>query len=292
MGQDHPESPARINAIEDQLIAQRLTDFLRSVDAPAATKKQLMRAHDADYVDTIFQHAPRTGTVQLDADTLMSPHSLDAALHAAGAVIAATDMVLSGEVGNAFCAVRPPGHHAERHRAMGFCLFNNVAVGAAHALAEGGLERVAILDFDVHHGNGTEDIFAGNERVLYCSTYQHPFYPFPEPGLAAPNVVHCPLDAGSDGEVFRQSVRDHWLPALHAFQPQMLLLSAGFDGHRLDPLAHMRLTEDDFQWITEALVDYATEHCDGRVVSALEGGYDLDALGRCAAVHIKVLMGL
>ena len=292
MGQDHPESPARIKAIEDQLIAQRLADFLRKVDAPAATRKQLVRAHDPDYVDTIFQHAPKAGTVQLDPDTLMSPHSLDAALHAAGAVIAATDMVLSGEISNAFCAVRPPGHHAERHRAMGFCLFNNVAVGAAHALTEGGLERVAILDFDVHHGNGTENIFAGNAHVLYCSTYQHPFYPFPEPGLAAPNIIHCPLDAGSDGAVFRQSVRDHWFPALHRFQPQLLLLSAGFDGHRADPLAHMRLTEDDYQWITEALVDYANENCGGRIVSALEGGYDLGALGRCAAVHIKTLMGL
>ncbi|HUU71799.1 MAG TPA: histone deacetylase family protein [Burkholderiales bacterium] len=292
MGQNHPESPARIQAIEDQLIAQRLADFLRRVDAPAATTEQLMRAHDPDYVHAIMQCAPETGTVQLDPDTLMMPHSLDAALHSAGAVVAAIDMVLSGEIGNAFCAVRPPGHHAERKRAMGFCLFNNVAVGAAHALAEHGLERVAILDFDVHHGNGTEDIFAGNERVLYCSTYQHPFYPYPEPGLAAPNVTHCPLAAGSNGEVFRESVRNNWFPALDRFHPQLLLLSAGFDGHLLDPLADMRLTDDDYQWITEALVSYANEHCDGRIVSALEGGYDLGALGRCAAVHIKALMGL
>ena len=175
---------------------------------------------------------------------------------------------------------------------MGFCLFNNVAVGAAHALAKGRTERVAILDFDVHHGNGTEDIFAGNPSVLYCSTYQHPFYPFPEPGLAAPNVIHCPLPAGSDGEVFRQSVRDHWFPALHRFQPQLLLLSAGFDGHRLDPLAHLKFTEDDYKWITEALVDYASEHCNGQIVSTLEGGYDLGALGRSASVHIKALMGI
>lgn len=292
MGQNHPESPARIQAIEDQLIAQRLADFLRRVDAPAATTEQLMRAHDPDYVHAIMQCAPETGTVQLDPDTLMMPHSLDAALHSAGAVVAAIDMVLSGEIGNAFCAVRPPGHHAERKRAMGFCLFNNVAVGAAHALAEHGLERVAILDFDVHHGNGTEDIFAGNESVLYCSTYQHPFYPYPEPGLAAPNVTHCPLAAGSNGEVFRESVRNNWFPALDRFHPQLLLLSAGFDGHLLDPLADMRLTDDDYQWITEALVSYANEHCDGRIVSALEGGYDLGALGRCAAVHIKALMGL
>ena len=292
MGQDHPESPARIKAIEDQLIMQRLADFVRRVDAPAATKEQLMRAHDPDYVEMIFRRAPKTGTVSLDPDTLMSPHSLDAALHAAGAVVAATDMVLAGETSNAFCAVRPPGHHAERNRAMGFCLFNNVAVGAAHALAHGGLDRVAILDFDVHHGNGSEDIFANNENVLYCSTYQFPFYPFAEPDLAAPNMIHCPLAAGSDGEVFRQAVSDHWFPALQRFKPQLLLLSAGFDGHRLDPLASLRLTEDDYQWITGALVDFAAEHCEGRVVSALEGGYDLDALGRSAAVHIKALMGL
>ncbi len=292
MGQNHPESPARIKAIEDQLISQRLADFFRRVDAPAATVEQLMRAHDPDYVQAILQCAPQTGTVQLDPDTLMMPHSLDAALHAAGAVVAAIDMVMSGEISNAFCAVRPPGHHAERKRAMGFCLFNNVAIGAAHALAQGGLERVAILDFDVHHGNGSEDIFAGNEKVLYCSTYQYPFYPFPEPDLAASNMIHCPLAAGSDGEVFRKAISDHWLPALRQFQPQLLLLSAGFDGHRLDPLANLLLTEDDYQWITGALVEFATEHCEGRVVSALEGGYDLDALGRCAAVHIKALMGL
>jgi len=292
MGQDHPESPARLQVIEDQLIAQRLSDFLRKVDAPAATTEQLMRVHDADYVDTIFEHAPQAGTVQLDPETLMNPHSLDAALHAAGAVVAAVEMVLSGEIHNAFCAVRPPGHHAEHHRAKGFCLFNNIAVGAAHALATHGLERVAILDFDVHHGNGTEDIFGGDQRVLYCSSYQHPFYPFPEPGLAAPNIIHCPLDAGSNGEAFRQSVRDQWLPALYHFQPQMLLLSAGFDAHRLDPLAYMRWTEDDYQWITEVLGEYANEHCHGRVVSVLEGGYDLGALARSAVVHIKALMDL
>jgi acetoin utilization deacetylase AcuC-like enzyme len=222
----------------------------------------------------------------------MNPHSLDGALHAAGAVVAAVDMVLSGEASNAFCAVRPPGHHAERNRAKGFCLFNNVAVGAAHALAAGGLERVAILDFDVHHGNGTEDIFSRDSSVLYCSVYQYPFYPFPEPALAAANVIHCPLDAGSDGETFRQSVLDQWFPALRRFKPQLVMLSAGFDGHRLDPLADLRWTEDDYQWVTKALVEYADDECEGRIVSTLEGGYDLGALARSAAVHIKTLMGL
>ncbi len=291
MGQDHPESPLRLQAIGDQLIAQRLLDFLYQTEAPAATREQLMRVHDPDYVQSIFDGAPRSGRVQLDPETLMNPHSLEASLHAAGACIAAVDLVLSGEVENAFCAVRPPGHHAERHRAMGFCLFNNVAVGAAHALTHGGLERVAIVDFDVHHGNGTEDAFAGNERVLFCSAYQHPFYPFPEPGRAADNVVHCPLPAGSNGEVFRQAVVEHWLPALDNFRPQLLLISAGFDGHRLDPLAAMRLIEDDYQWITNVLLQVANEQCEGRIVSTLEGGYDLDALARSAAAHVKSLMG-
>ncbi len=292
MGQYHPESPARIRAIEDQLIAQRLSDFLHKVDAPAATRQQLVRAHQQQYVDEIFALAPQRGNVHLDPDTSMNPHSLDAALHAAGAVIAAVDLVLTGRVRNAFCAVRPPGHHAERARATGFCFFNNVAVGAAHALAEHGLERIAILDFDVHHGNGTEDIFAHNSSVLYCSAYQHPFYPFPEPALAAPNVIHCPLQAGSDGDALRQAVNDAWFPALNDFQPQLLLLSAGFDGHRLDPLADLRWTENDYQWITAQLIGYADEHCAGRIVSALEGGYDLDALARSACIHIKTLMGL
>ena len=290
MGQWHPESPARLQAIEDQLIAQRLADFLQRVDAPAATTDQLTRVHDPDYVHDIIGRAPQSGMVQLDPDTLMNAHSLEAALHAAGAVVAAVDMVMTGSAPNAFCAVRPPGHHAERHQAMGFCLFNNVAVGAAHALAEGRLERVAILDFDAHHGNGTENIFRGNEHVLYCSIYQHPFFPFPDPDLAPPNIVHSPLPAGSGGEAFREAVHKDWLPALQLFEPQLLLVSAGFDGHTLDPLAGLRLRENDYQWITETLMAFADKHCAGRVVSTLEGGYDLAALGRSAVAHIKVLM--
>lgn len=292
MGQWHPESPARIQAIDDQLIAQRLADFLVRVEAPAATLEQLEEVHDPAYIRSIFDHAPQAGTVQLDHETLMNPHSLDAGLHAAGAAVVAVDMILDGKVANAFCAVRPPGHHAEHDRAMGFCLFNNVAVGAAHALRTGGIERVAILDFDVHHGNGTENIFRNDQRVLYCSIYQYPFYPMTDPAKAAANSVHCPLVAGSDGTAFRHAIESAWLPALTAFQPQFLLLSAGFDGHRLDPLADMRLTEDDFRWVTEMAMKVAHRHCDGRIVSTLEGGYDLGALGRSAAVHIKTLMGM
>ncbi len=293
MGQGHPESPARLQAIDDQLIAQRVADFLCRVDAPAATFEQLERVHNPEYVREIVRHAPQSGTVHLDPETLMNPHSLDAALHAAGASVTAVDLVLSGKIRNAFCAVRPPGHHAERDRAMGFCLFNNIAVAAAHALNDGGLERVAILDFDVHHGNGTEHIFQGNDQVLYCSIYQHPFYPYISPaGLVASNIVRCPLPAGSDGEAYRQAIGEQWLPELRRFAPQMLLVSAGFDAHRMDPLADMRLDDRDFQWITQTLVDYADERCDGRLVSTLEGGYDLVSLARSACVHVKSLMGM
>jgi len=292
MGEGHPECPARLYAIDDQLIAQRIAEFLYTVEAPPASTEQLERVHDPDYVRFIFERAPKSGMVHVDHETLMNPHSLDAALRAAGASVAAVDLVLSGKVLNAFCAVRPPGHHAERDRAMGFCLFNNIAVGAAHALTDGGLDRVAVLDFDVHHGNGSEHILQGNDQVLYCSVYQHPFYPPLAPGLPADNIVRCPLPAGSDGDAYRKAILDVWIPRLREFQPQMLLLSAGFDAHYLDPLADMRLTENDFQWITQTLVDFAGEHCGGRLVSTLEGGYDLGALARSACVHIKALMGV
>ncbi len=235
MGQGHPECPARLQAIDDQLIAQGVVDFLYQVEAAAASSKQLERVHDHDYISALFATSPATGLVQLDDDTLINPHSLDAALHAAGACIGAVDLVLSGRVHNAFCAVRPPGHHAERRRAMGFCLFNNIAVAAAHALTIGTLERVAILDFDVHHGNGTEDIFQGNNQVLYCSIYQHPFYPHAASGSAAANILRCPLPAGSDGRAFQQALNEQWLPALRQFQPQMLLISAGFDAPPTGP---------------------------------------------------------
>lgn len=292
MGRGHPESPARLQAIDDQLIAQRVADFLYKVDAPKALVSQLERVHDADYVAGIIARAPKTGVLEIDPDTLMTPHTLEAALHAAGASIAAVDLVLSGKALNAFCSVRPPGHHAEHDRAMGFCFFNNVAVAAAHALTDGGLDRVAILDFDVHHGNGTEHIFQGNDRVLYCSIFQYPFYPHVAPGSPAPNIVRCPLPAGSDGEAYRQAVETVWLPYMRRFEPQMLLISAGFDAHHMDPLADMRLTEADFQWMTQTLVDYARAHCHDRIVSTLEGGYDLEALARSTCVHIKTLMGM
>jgi acetoin utilization deacetylase AcuC-like enzyme len=219
----------------------------------------------------------------------MCPHSLDAAQHAAGAVVLATDLVLAGECRTAFCAVRPPGHHAERNRAMGFCLFNNVAVGAAHALANG-LERVAIVDFDVHHGNGTEEIFSGDPRVLMVSTFQHPLYPYSGLDNPASNMVNIPLSAGAGGAEFRDAVADHWLPALERFRPEMLFVSAGFDAHREDPLAGLKLVEDDYAWVTRQLVAVAARHSKGRIVSSLEGGYGLSALGRSATEHIRELI--
>lgn len=291
MGKHHPESPARLHAISDQLIAAGIEPFLLHRDAIQATREEIERVHEADYVDEVFEAAPQEGLVWLDGDTAMNPHSLEAALHAAGANVQAVDMVMTGEARRAFCAVRPPGHHAERDRAMGFCIFNNVAVGAAHAISVHGLERVAILDFDVHHGNGTEDIFSGDSRVLLCSTFQHPFYPGTGAGDTAPNIVNCPLPAMTDGADFRATLRAHWLPALEAFEPQLILVSAGFDGHIEDDMAQMRLREPDYEWITLEICDLADRHAEGRVISTLEGGYNLSALGRSVAAHIRSMMG-
>ena len=290
MGKHHPESPARLHAISDQLIAAGIEPFLLHRDAIQATREEIERVHEADYVDEVFEAAPQEGLVWLDGDTAMNPHSLEAALHAAGANVQAVDMVMTGEARRAFCAVRPPGHHAERDRAMGFCIFNNIAVGAAHAISVHGLERVAILDFDVHHGNGTEDIFSGDSRVLLCSTFQHPFYPGTGAGDTAPNIVNCPLPAMTDGADFRATLRAHWLPALEAFEPQLILVSAGFDGHIEDDMAQMRLREPDYEWITLEICDLADRHAEGRVISTLEGGYNLSALGRSVAAHIRAMM--
>lgn len=290
MGTQHPESPARLHAINDQLIASGIDPLLHHRDALPADREQLLRVHDAAYVDEVFATSPAEGLAWLDGDTAMNPHTLEAALLAAGANVQAVDMVMSGETRRAFCAVRPPGHHAERDRAMGFCIFNNVAVGAAHAMAQHGLERVAIVDFDVHHGNGTEDIFSGDSRVLFCSTFQHPFYPGTGAGETAANIVNCPLPAMTDGADFKAAVRAHWLPALEAFAPQLLMVSAGFDGHIEDDMAHMRLREPDYEWITLEICDLADRHADGRIVSTLEGGYNLSALARSVAVHIRTMM--
>jgi len=290
MGPYHPECPDRLIAIGDRLISAGLDAYLRHYTAPMATLAQLARVHSREHIATVEAASPPSGLHFIDPDTALCAHTLDAARHAAGAVVLATDLVARGECITAFCAVRPPGHHAERTRAMGFCLFNNVAVGAAHALAAHGIERVAIIDFDVHHGNGTEDIFTGNPRVLMASTFQHPLYPYSGTGSVAANMVNIPLAAGSGSDAFRAAVREHWLPALEAHRPEILYVSAGFDAHREDPLAGLRLTEADYAWITRELVTVANKHARGRIVSTLEGGYSLSALGRSVAEHIRELL--
>ena len=292
MIEDHPECPARLNAVKDQLVRSGLFDFLLHFDAPKATVEQLARAHDMLYVDEILAQSPAEGLVHVDPDTFMNPYTVDAALRAAGAGIMATDMVLDGKVDNAFCNVRPPGHHAERHQAMGFCFFNNIAVAAQHALEVRGLSRVAIIDFDVHHGNGTENIFADNDQVMLCSSYQHPFYPYTGCDSIPGHIVNIALGRGILSQEFRGFISDYWLPELRAFQPQMLFISAGFDGHYEDDMANWNLIESDYAWVTKEVMTVAAETASGRIVSMLEGGYALHALGRSAAAHIKALMAL
>jgi acetoin utilization deacetylase AcuC-like enzyme len=292
MGAYHPESPARLAAIEDQLTADGLQAWLQHHEAPRASREQLARVHRLYYIDKIEAASPREGIVYLDADTAMNPFSLEAALRAAGAAVLGTDLVMRGTAENAFCSIRPPGHHATRDRAMGFCLFNNVAVGVAHALAVHGLERVAIADFDVHHGNGTEDIFTDDSRVMLCSTFQHPFYPHSGANSGNEHIINVPLPAGTNGVGFRAAVWEHWLPALEAFQPQMLFISAGFDAHVDDDMSGLALVEADYAWVTQKLKAVAQQWGAGRIVSVLEGGYALGALGRCVVAHIKALSGL
>jgi acetoin utilization deacetylase AcuC-like enzyme len=290
MGPHHPECPERLTAINERMVAAGLDAKLQHHTAPAATREQIARVHGSGYIDSIDASSPEDGLHFIDPDTALNPHTLTAARHAAGAVVLGVDLVVGGTCATAFCAVRPPGHHAERKRAMGFCIFNNVAVGAAHALEAHGLERVAIVDFDVHHGNGTEDIFEGDDRVLMVSTFQYPLYPYSGVDNPASNMVNIPLPAGAGSEAFRAAVRERWLPALEAYEPQLILISAGFDAHRDDPLAGLQFTESDYAWVTRELIAVASRHANGRVVSTLEGGYALSALGRSAAEHVRELL--
>ncbi len=292
MGAHHPEQPARLTAIEDQLIASGIGQYLTRFDAPLATDEQLARVHPLDYVRAIRDAAPQHGTVHLDPDTAMNPYTLNAALRAAGAAVLAVDLVMKKQFQSAFCAVRPPGHHACAARPMGFCIFNNVAVAARHALAAHGLERVAIVDFDVHHGNGTEDIFEGDERVLMVSTFQHPFYPYSGTESPAANMVNVPLAAGAGSREFREAVREAWVPALNEFRPELILFSAGFDAHAEDDMAMLRFSDLDYGWVTEQMKSVAEAHAKGRMVSMLEGGYSLSALGRSVVQHLRVLADL
>jgi len=290
MGTMHPESPDRLTEILDQIKGSGLDGLLdMREDVPQATLEQLYRAHSPAYVDELFEISPEQGLRHLDPDTAMTPHTLKAALRAAGAGVYATELVLAGKAHNAFCAVRPPGHHAERLRAMGFCFFNNVAVAARHALEVCGLERVSIIDFDVHHGNGTENIFLADPRVQMLSFFQHPLYPYCGTKVIAPNLLNTAFPAGTRGDKIRDLLSHVWLPALDRHQPQMLFISAGFDAHYEDDMASMGLVDADFAWISRELRQWADAHCGGRLVSMLEGGYSLSALGRSVLAHVRAL---
>jgi len=291
-GTGHPEAPERLSAILDIFKEPEFSAVLRQ-DAPLGREADIALVHNPSFVSAVLAAVPATGHAALDADTILSPGSGSAALRAVGAVTAAVDAVVAGRAQNAFCAVRPPGHHAEPTHAMGFCLFNSIAIAARHAQASHGLTRVAIVDFDVHHGNGTQTVAESDPTLFFASSHQYPLYPgtgaASETGLG--NVVNAPLSAGSDGRVFRRAFETRILPALDAFAPDLLLVSAGFDAHRADPLAGLELEEADFAWVTARLMEAAERHCGGKLVSVLEGGYDLKALAGSAAAHLSALMG-
>ena len=288
MGRHHPECPERIAAIEDQLIQSRLDAHLKRIDPPLASEADITRVHSEDHLAFVKSKAPSSGYSMIDGDTIMNPATWTVSLRAAGAAIAAVDAVMQGEVNNAFCAIRPPGHHAEPHRSMGFCVFNNVAIATRYAIEKYDLDRVAVIDFDVHHGNGTEAAFINDPHVLMCSFFQHPFYPYS--GLeGGNNMVNVPLPASTNGKIVRDMISKTWIPRLDEFKPQLIIISAGFDAHREDDLGQMGLVEDDYVWMTKQLMEVANRYCDGKIVSCLEGGYNLSALGRSVAAHLKTL---
>jgi acetoin utilization deacetylase AcuC-like enzyme len=299
MGDHHPESPARMAAIQDQLIRSGLDYVVRQYDAKPLDKKHLNLAHSQAHIDHLFNNAPKDGFFKLDDDTFMNAASLTAALYSAGAVVDAVDLVMNNELSSAFCATRPPGHHAEYEKSMGFCLFNNIAIGAFYAKEKYQLERIAIVDFDVHHGNGTENIIktqlnnnkitSGN--ILFCSTYQYPFYPFEMQESNLPPIINTPLAATTKSAEFKDAITKHWLPALEQFKPQIIFISAGFDAHIEDDMSQVSLTENDYRWVTEAIKNIADKYAHGRIVSTLEGGYRLSALGRSVVAHINGLIG-
>ncbi len=294
MGLHHPECPDRVRVIDDHLHVQGLVDFMREVTAPAATREVIVRAHSVKLLDELEAISPVQGYAGIDGDTTMNPFTMNAVLHAVGAAVRAVDLVCVGEVQRAFCNIRPPGHHAERNRAMGFCFLNSAAIAVLHALAAHGLQRVALVDFDVHHGNGSEDILVEEcnaGRVLMVSTFQHHLYPGSGERPMADNMVNVPLTAYTKGDAMRAAVTDRWLPALHEFKPELIVISAGFDAHRDDELASLGWVEADYRWLTQQLVAVANLHSNGRIVSTLEGGYALGALARSVGEHVKVLIG-
>jgi acetoin utilization deacetylase AcuC-like enzyme len=301
MGRGHPECPERLDAIGDRLLLTGVADALDAREAPLAPITDIELAHGRMYVaalrgltDALRDDVSAGGPThsQVDPDTSLNVHTWDAALRSAGAALAATDAVMAGELANAFCATRPPGHHACKDQAMGFCFFNNVAIAARYALERHGLRRVAIVDFDVHHGNGTENIVAGDQRILMVSFYQHPFYPECRNRSPASNLVNVPVPAYSRGDVIRDLVQQQWLPRLEAYKPEMIFVSAGFDAHRDDDMAQLGLVESDYAWMTEQIKGVADRHAQGRIVSCLEGGYHLDALARSVEAHVRVLADL
>ena len=292
MGSFHPECPRRLDVINDMLLSLRVLDMLAQFDAPCVTHEQLLRVHTPDYLEWLRQSLPENGYTIIDLDTSMNPKTLDAAERAAGAVVLATDQVISGRITNAFCNVRPPGHHATADTAMGFCFYNNIAVGVAHALDAHGLERVAVLDFDVHHGNGTDTIFKDDPRVLVCSLYQQGLFPFSGDGDHHVGGIDVALPEGTGGTEMRQAVEAAWLPALENFRPEMIFVSAGFDAHAHDEMSGLMFSDADYEWLSSLVISIAGKYAQGRLVSSLEGGYDLDSLGRCAAAHVKKLSGL
>ena len=292
MGSAHPECFQRLDVITDMLMTLRVLDMLQHFEAPNVTREQLLRVHLEEHLDFLERIVPETGYKKIDMDTLMNPKTLRAASYAAGSVVMAVDKVVSGEVKNAFCAVRPPGHHATSDAAMGFCFYNNVAVGAAHAVAAHGIERVAIIDFDVHHGNGTDEIFNGQQNVRLFSLFEQGLFPLEGKNSAEGDGIYLPLPGGSGGADMRKAVEKQWIPALEAFRPELVMVSAGFDAHLQDEISDLHFSDADFQWLTQMCLDVADTHAQGRLVSVLEGGYDLDSLARCAAAHVKQLSNL
>jgi len=290
MGDDHPESPSRISAIMTQLEQSGLLRQLEVYRAELATHEHLERVHTATYLEQLHVMVPKQGRVFVDPDTALMPHTLRAAYLSAGAAVQAVDLVMSGKHQSAFCAMRPPGHHAERSKAMGFSFFNNVAVGVRHAMEQYGVQRVAIIDFDVHQGNGTVDIFQDDPNVMICSSFQHPFYPYSHYFIQKPNVINSPIDANTSGLEYRCIVEKDWLKPLQEHKPEIIFISAGFDGHKDDPMAELNLVEADYRWVTEMVMSVAREHAQGRVVSCLEGGYNLKALACSVQAHLEAMI--
>jgi acetoin utilization deacetylase AcuC-like enzyme len=289
LGSHHPEQPARLSVINDQLISSGLSFVCPQYDSEKVTKQQLLTVHDKSYIESLIENSPIEGVFDIDGDTHMMSETLSAAQYAAGAGIMGIDLIMQSKHRAAFCPVRPPGHHAEKNKAMGFCFFNNVALAAKHAIDKYNLQRVAIIDFDVHHGNGTQNIFEGDSKVLFCSSFQHPFYPFSGTQKSASNIINLPLPATIKSDEYREAVTQ-WFSAIDDFAPELIIISAGFDGHIADDMSSHSLIDQDYNWLTCELVALADKHCDGRILSMLEGGYAVHALGRTVIAHLKGLL--